>query len=386
MALGPSQREGRVARGSDAMTAPLHIAITADPYLPVPPRLYGGIERVLDFLVRGLTARGHRVTLFAHPESEVPATLVPYGSPPHFSKLARARELWQVGAKLWSKRNTFDVIHSFGRLAALMPVLSNRTLPKIQSYQRDGLPWKSIRTASRMARNSICFTACSSNVYRAMPATDGSFGTWHTVFNGVDLAKYTFLREVDCDAPLAFLGRLEPIKGAHNAIAIAKLAGRKLIIAGNQVPECQDYFASQIAPHIDGDRVQYLGPVDDEAKNALLSNCAALLMPIEWEEPFGIVMAEAMACGTPVIGFARGSVNEVLRHGVNGYVCRGTEDAAAFVGKLGAIDRSVVREDCEQRFSSTVVVDEYERLYSSLCAQTASFRAVAIGSGWRGVG
>ncbi len=354
------------------MSPRLHIAITADPYLPVPPRLYGGIERVLDFLVRGLAARGHQVTLFAHPDSDVPATLIPYGTPPHFTKRARAKELWQVGARLWSQRNQFDLVHSFGRLAALTPVLCDRRFPKIQSYQRNGLPWRSIRMASRLAGNSIRFTACSSNVYRTMPESNGSFGEWHTVFNGVDLSKYTFRGEVDADAPLTFLGRLEPIKGAHNAIAIAKAARRRLLIAGNQVPECQDYFDSQIAPHIDGDRVQYFGPVDDEGKNALLFNSAALLMPIEWEEPFGIVMAEAMACGTPVIGFAQGSVNEVVRDGVNGYVCRGISDAVSAVTRLGAIDRSAVREDCQQRFSSTVVVDQYERLYTSLCAQTNS--------------
>jgi glycosyltransferase involved in cell wall biosynthesis len=209
-------------------------------------------------------------------------------------------------------------------------------------------------------------------VYRGIPAVDGSFGKWDTVFNGVDLAKYTFQREVGADAPLAFLGRLEPIKGAHNAIAIAKAAGRRLVIAGNQVADCAAYFESQIAPHIDGDRIQYIGPVDDQAKNALLSTSAALLMPIEWEEPFGIVMAEAMACGTPVIGFARGSVNEVVRDGINGYACCETAEAVFAVAKLGAIDRSIVRGDCEQRFSSTVVVDAYERLYAALCAESWS--------------
>ncbi|HUB83242.1 MAG TPA: glycosyltransferase [Bryobacteraceae bacterium] len=351
------------------MSRSLHIAITADPYVPVPPRLYGGIERVLDFLVRGLAERGHRVTLFAHPESTVPAALVPYGSPPHFHKCDRARELWQVGAKLWARRHQFDLVHSFGRLAALAPVLAVRGLPKIQSYQRDGLPWKSIRAAHRLASASIRFTACSSNVYRNIPARDGAFGTWRTVFNGVDLAKYTCRREIAPDAPLAFLGRLEPIKGAHNAIAIAKAAGRKLVIAGNRVPAFDDYFQYQIARHLDGDRARYLGPVDDAAKSELLSRSAALLMPIEWEEPFGIVMAEAMACGTPVVGFARGSVGEVVRNGVNGYACRGIADAIWAVDHLSAIDRNAVRRDCERRFSAGVVVDQYERLYREVCGE-----------------
>jgi glycosyltransferase involved in cell wall biosynthesis len=271
-----------------------------------------------------------------------------------------------VGAELWRRRHEFGVVHSFGRLAALSPVLALRWLPKIQSYQRARIPWRSIRTAARMARSSMRFTACSSNVYRTVPARDGSFGRWHTVFNGVDLAKYTFRPAVGEDAPLAFLGRLEPIKGAHHAISIAKQAGRRLVIAGNQVAECSDYFESAIAPYVKGDRVEYLGPVDDTAKDAMLSTSAALLMPIEWEEPFGIVMAEAMACGTPVIGFARGSVPEVVRHGVNGFVCRDVAEAASAVGRLGAIDRAAVRADCAQRFGSAVVVDAYERLYYEL--------------------
>ncbi len=261
--------------GERSLPVNLRIAITADPYLPVPPRLYGGIERVIDFLARGLMARGHQVTLFAHPESQAPAALAPYGSPPHFGKLDRARELWQVGATLWTRRNDFHLVHSFGRLAALGPVLPVRGLPKIQSYQRDGIPWKSVRTASRLARNSICFTACSTNMYRALPAR-GSFGNWHTVFNGVDLAKFTYQAEVAEDAPLVFLGRLEPIKGAHHAIAIATAAGRRLVIAGNRVSAARDYFESEIAPHIDGDRVQYIGEVDDDAKNRLLSGRCCL--------------------------------------------------------------------------------------------------------------
>ena len=171
-------------------------------------------------------------------------------------------------------------------------------------------------------------------------------------------------------APLAFLGRLEPMKGAHHAIAIARAAGRKLTIAGNQVDECREYFETQIAPHIDGDQVEYIGAVDDGAKDALLSRSAALLMPIEWEEPFGIVMAEALACGTPVIGFARGSVREVVRDGVNGYVCRGIDDAAAAVSRIAAIDRAAVREDCERRFGSNTVVEAYERLYRGMRAET----------------
>lgn len=359
----------------------MRIAITADPYLPVPPTHYGGIERVIDLLVRELVQRGHDVTLIAHPDSCTPARLIPYGREPHFGRVARARELVQVGGALFSERSRFDVIHSFGRLAALLPVLPLRDVPKIQTYQRDSVPWTSVRRAIRLAGTSLVFTGCSGSVYRQRPIDVSTGGEWHTIFNGVDVTRYTCRPAVAPDAPLVFLGRLDPIKGAHDAIAIALAAGRRLILAGNRVSAGPDagYFDASIAPHVDGERVRYVGEVDDTAKNALLGEAAALLMPIGWEEPFGIVMAEACACGTPVVAFARGSVLEVIRHGLNGYACRTMDEAVAAVAALGAIDRRAVRADCEARFSAGVIVDQYEGLYRSMIdrPRLAASRAVS---------
>ena len=348
----------------------LRIAITADPYLPVPPKLYGGIERVVDFLVRGLAARGHEMTLFAHPESSTAGTLVPYGWPPHVGPRARLAELVQAGGGLWRRRRDLDLIHSFGRLAALLPVLPLRSLPKIQSYQRERVPWRGIARAVRLAGPSIRFTGCSDSVWRERAQRGPLGGTWRTIPNGVELAAYDFSPRVAPDAPLVFLGRLEAIKGAHHAIAIARAARRRLVVAGNRVDHAEggSYFLREIAPHLDGARVTWIGPVDDTQKNTLLGSAGALLMPIEWEEPFGIVMAEALACGTPVIGFARGSVPEVIRDGVNGFLCRDVEEAAAAVGRLGRIDRAAARADCEARFGDRAIVDAYERLYVEMVA------------------
>ena len=344
----------------------MRIAITVDPIIPVPPTLYGGIERIVDLLVRGLVKRGHEITLFAHPGSSTAATLVPYGVPPHVGWRARLTELAQVGAGLWRRRRAIDLIHSFGRLRALLPVLPLRGLPKLQSYQRAEVPWDGVKMALRLAGTSIRFTACSRSVCAEHRRRGRSLGRWDVVHNGVEMARYDFAPTVTADAPLVFLGRLEPIKGTHHAIAIARAAGRRLVIAGNRPPEAGDYFASHIAPHLDGATVSYIGPVDDERKNTLLGSAAALLMPIEWEEPFGIVMAEALACGTPVIGFARGSVPEIVRDGINGYLCRTVDEAVTAVGALGVIDRARVRADCEARFGDEVIVDAYERLYLEL--------------------
>jgi glycosyltransferase involved in cell wall biosynthesis len=342
---------------------PLAVAITADPYLPVPPALYGGIERIVDFLARGLAERGHRVTLFAHPASRTAGTLVPYGRPPHRGAAARTAELAQLAGGLWARRRRFDLVHSFGRLAALLPLLPLRSLPKIQTYQRE-IPWRGVARALALAGPSLSFTACSASMFRHPPA-GGATGDWRAVWNGVEVERYRFAAEVDADAPLAFLGRLEPEKGVHHAIAIARRARRALRIAGNRVEEggAAGYFERAIAPHLDRDGIRWVGPLDDAGKSALLSTSAALLMPVEWEEPFGIVMAEALACGTPVIGFPRGAVPEVVIPGLNGFLADDPEEAAAAVALLPGIDRAAVRRDCTARFGSEAIVSRYEEIY-----------------------
>jgi glycosyltransferase involved in cell wall biosynthesis len=342
----------------------LHIAITADPYLPVPPRFYGGIERVIDLLVRGLADRGHHITLFAHPDSRTAGDLRPYGSHPHSGHWRRAQELWAVGAGLWQTRRRVDVVHSFGRLAAMLPILPLRGLPKIQSYQRE-VPWRGVRRATRLAGDTLCFTGCSSRLYADAARQGASAAQWRTIFNGVDLTRYTPVARVPDDAPLMFLGRLERIKGPHHAIAIARAAKRPLVLAGNIPDRAEDaaFYHREVAPHVDGQHVAYIGPVDDAQKNVWLGRAAALLMPIEWDEPFGIVMAEALACGTPVIGFGRGSVPEVVRHGVNGFIGNTVAEAAAFVPQLWTLDRDAIRIDCSDRFGHEATVTAYERLY-----------------------
>jgi len=348
----------------------MRILMTADPYLPVPPRLEGGIERMVDVLVRGLVRRGHDVTVFAHPASTTPAKLVPYGAPPHVGRGPRMSEIMQVAGGLWRRRSEADLIHSFGRLAALFPVLPIRRLPKIQSYHRSPVPWAGVRNAMRLAGPSLCFTACSASVSRPSPSHGALGGRWHTIHNAVEIGRYRFVARVAADAPFVFLGRLERIKGVHHAIAIARAAGRPLVIAGPRAeagPEAE-YFDRQVAPEIDGSAVRYVGPVDDAQKSDLLGTAIALVMPVDFDEAFGLVMIEAMACGTPVVAFARGGIPEVIREGVNGMLCRTVEEAVAAAAGLDRIDRAGVRADCEARFSEDVMVSAYERLYREVVA------------------
>jgi glycosyltransferase involved in cell wall biosynthesis len=351
------------------MNSALRIALTIDPYVPVPPVTYGGIERVVAALIDELTRRGHQITLFAHPASRTPAAHIPYGTPPHQGVRARASELWQVGATLWSMRRQVDVVHSFGRLAALAPVLVDRSLPKIQSYQRE-IPWKGVARASRIGGASLSFTACSDAMWQGR--VDLRHGQWSTVYNGVDVNVYDATESVSSDAPVMFLGRVERIKGAHTAIAIARQANRPLVIAGNVVDseEGRRYFEQEIRPHLDGDRVRYVGPVDDHTKNRLLGDTAALLMPIEWEEPFGIVMVEAMACGAPVVGFRRGSVPEVVEEGLTGAIVDDIGGAVRALARVVQFGRRQVRARCTQRFSYPVIADAYEQLYRDAAERT----------------
>lgn len=336
----------------------MRIILTADPELPVPPRYYGGIERVVDILVRGLIERGHEVTLFAHAASVTGGRLVGWPGQRSNAKMATLRNMSQLAIGVL--RHKPDIVHSFSRVAYLAPILV-ASVPKLMTYQRP-IHRRSVELGHAFSRGSLWFSAIS----RQMTAGVSNIGTWRIVHNGVPLGRYTFEADPGGHAPLVFLGRIEPIKGAHLAIEIAKRANCRLVIAGNIPAEHQAYFRSTIEPHIDGSQVTYIGPVDDPAKDRLLGSARALLMPIQWEEPFGIVMAEAMACGTPVLGLARGAVPEVVEDGVTGFVLSNVADLAAAVGRLHTIDRRACRARAEKLFSECALVDAYEKIYCEM--------------------
>jgi len=353
-----TQRE----HANQALVPRLRVAITVDPEIPVPPRLYGGIERIVDMLVRGLVQRGHDVTLFADPESQVECRLSPYPGSRSQNKIDTVANMWHVSKSI--HRGHFDVVHSFARLAYLTPLLPLR-IPKIMSYQR-GVSPRSVRLGNLLSHGTLSFTACAAHLIRRWQS-DSHF---HVVYNGVPLDTYECVGRVEPDAPLIYLGRVEEIKGVHLAIEVAKKSGRRLIIAGNipQQEHHRRYFAEHIRPHVDGKTVEYVGAVDDAAKNGLLGRSAAMLMPLLWEEPFGIVMAEALACGTPVIGLRRGSLPEIVREGVNGFVCDSLDQLVTAVGRIAEIDRRECRRIAEENFSDRVIVDCYERLYREVVA------------------
>lgn len=334
----------------------MRIAITADPFIPVPPEHYGGIERIIDFLVLGLIKRGHDVVLVANKKSTIDAPLLPFpkngeGFIDHIQNIKVISGL---------KKFNPDIIHSFSRMAYLAPFVVSG-VPKLMSYQREPTV-DQIKLAKKIfKKDSLSFTGCSNYISKKIE----TYAHVKTVYNGLDMAKYTFNAQVDEDAPLQFLGRVEFIKGTHIAINVAKKTGKKLIIAGNIPAGHEAYFDEQVKPHLDDD-IKYLGPVNDEQKNTLLGNAAALLMPIQWNEPFGIVMVEAMACGTPVIGFDKGALPEVIKNNVNGFICHTEDEMVANTQQISTIARQDVFEDCKERFSSDVIIESYLDVYKQL--------------------
>ncbi|MEH2092750.1 glycosyltransferase [Nostoc sp.] len=340
----------------------MRILLSSDPELPVPPKLYGGIERIVDLLATGLQIRGHSVGLVAHPDSTSKVTqFFPWRGKRSQNKF----DTIQNTIRLWSVVQEFqpDLVHSFSRILYLLPLLGSQ-LPKVMSYQR--YPTK--RTTSwgaKLAQGTLTFTGCSDYICTLGKANGG---IWHTIHNCVELEKYNFVPKVAKDAPLVFLSRVERIKGAHTAIAVAHKTGRRLIIAGNysKTGEEGKYWQEEIVPNLGKNGIEYIGTVNDAQKNELLGQAAAMIVPIEWEEPFGIVFAEALACGTPVISSSRGALPEIVRQGIDGYLVNSFEEAVTTIEKLPNINRHNCRQRVEQCFSADVIVEQYEKLYQDI--------------------
>jgi len=330
----------------------MRIAIIADPYIPVPPLTYGGIERIIDFLIKDLSASGHEVLLVAHPLSKVQVQLISYGN--QQSRLKHAHNILAVNK---IKKFKPDVINSFGRLFYLLPFLRSDT-PKIMSYQREPTLSQIKKAVTLSKKNTLSFTGCSNYISNKIRP----FASATTIYNGFPIGIYEPNFKFNESAPLVFLGRIEHIKGTHIAIEVAQKTNKPLIIAGN-IPEGEEnYFNEKIKPHL-SDKIKYIGPVNDAQKNELLNQALAFLMPILWNEPFGIVMAEAMACGTPVVGFAKGSVPEVVANNTTGFICNTTSQMIDAISKLPTIDRKTVWEIANNKFSSTNITAEYIQLY-----------------------
>lgn len=342
----------------------MRLLLTADPLIPVPPVTYGGIERIVDSLLHHHRAAGHEVALLAHPASKASADArFGWPSPATSSPLGTLRN----ALALRSAVRSFvpDIVHSFSRLAYLLPVLPTRQ-PVVMSYQRH-TGGRGVGLAARLGGASLAFTGCSEFINRQGREAGGK---WSAIPNFVDLSKLDFIAAVPADAPLVFLSRLDDIKGPDTAIAIARAAGRRLIIAGNVAPTGpqRDFFERAVRPHLGHGGIEFIGEVDDTAKNHLLGQAAALLVPIRWDEPFGIVFAEALACGTPIISCPRGALPEIVEPGLTGFLIPSDDinAGADAVSRLGELDRPACRRVAEQRYNLSVVAEQYLALYRTL--------------------
>ncbi len=337
----------------------MRILITVDPEIPVPPGTYGGIERVADLLVRELGRTGHVVGLVAHRDSTCPAHerhgWVGSRSRGLGNSAANALQLARICARFRP-----DVVHSFSRLLYLAPLMAG-TIPKVMSYQREPTQ-RTVRWAHRLSGDSLGFTGCSEYICRQGRRAGGQ---WEAIHNPVDIDRLAFSGEVAPDAPLVFLSRIERVKGAHIAIEIARRTGRRLLVAGNHADSGAegDYWRSEIEPQLGRGGIEYVGPVADREKAELLRNAAALVVPVQWEEPFGIVFAEALACGTPVISTRRGALPEIVRQGIDGYLVESTDAGCEAVRRIARIDRRACRGRAEALFATPVITARYADLY-----------------------
>jgi glycosyltransferase involved in cell wall biosynthesis len=344
----------------------MRIAQVAPLFESVPPRLYGGTERVVSYLTEELVRRGHDVTLFASGDSETSATLVPIVERAMRFDTARRdvlgaefiRELGMV----FSRAADFDVIHCHVDYLAF-PFDALTPTPTVHTiHGRLDMPHlvPVYRQFNKVPLVSI------SNAQRA--PLDGLGVRWAgTVYHGLPIERYAFAAKDR--GYLAFLGRLSPEKQADLAIEIARRVGLPLKIAAKVDLADQEYFDQVISPLLDDPLVEFLGEIGDEDKSEFLGGACALLFPIDWPEPFGLVMIEAMACGTPVIARPCGSVPEVVVDGRTGFLADSLVDLTAAVKRLDEIDRAECRRLVETRFSVATMGEEYERVYRRLGAR-----------------
>lgn len=330
----------------------LRVAMLAPIAWRTPPRHYGPWERVVSLLTEGLVARGVDVTLFATGDSITSARLAwvcprPYEEAPDI--VPKAWECLHIGS-VFERAGEFDLIHNhFDFLPLTYSGLVNTPMvTTIHGFSSAGILPVYRAYNGRTAYVSISDAdRCPELDYVA------------TVHHGIDLSAFT--PRLLADDYLLFFGRFHPDKGAHEAVEIARRCGLRLRMAG--IVQDRTYWERLVVPHIDGDRVTYEGSVGPRERDALLGGARALLHPIHFDEPFGLSVVEAMACGTPVIAYARGSMPELVSPGVNGFLVHDVDEAVDAVTRLGEVSRAQCRMTAESRFSIERMVDEYLHVY-----------------------
>jgi glycosyltransferase involved in cell wall biosynthesis len=338
----------------------LRIAQVAPLAESVPPKLYGGTERVVSWLTEQLIELGHDVTLFASGDSHTRAELVPVI--PRALRLSRPRGDPASACailldKLADRASEFDVIHVHIDWLHV-PLLRRLGVPFLTTlHGRLDLP--PLAAAARYFGDTA-LVSISNHQRTPVPNL-----RWiDTVYHGLPLEMLK--PNLSGGDYLAFLGRLSPEKGPHQAIKWARASGLPLRIAAKISSSENRFVKKEIEPFLDGQKVQFVGEVNDSKKTTFLGHAKALLFPIDWPEPFGLVMIEAMACGTPIIAFSRGSVPEIIENGVTGFIVENEEQAIEAIERIGTLDRHHIRTEFERRFSVQQMAQNYVRCYEQV--------------------
>jgi glycosyltransferase involved in cell wall biosynthesis len=330
----------------------LQILLIADPIIPVPPSHYGGAERIVALYAQEFARLGHHIHLLAGPGSQRYGGRLHIHHAPSQAYLSRAhRKIRFQMQSLWAAQEC-DVVYNFGRFDYLESLMAS-SRPMLHCFQNP-IDQHQIDFVEQRIHNKTALHFISNNQRSQASISAPSY----VIPNPIDSQVYTI--GDGSGGYLIFLGRLTFNKGVDVAIEVACRTERKLVIAGNVSKEegGEQYFREQVEPHLDGDQIRWIGPVNDAQKLELLSNAEALLFPIRWDEPFGIVMVEALSCGTPVIATRRASTPEVIDHGLTGWLCEPeTPSVDAFVNAvnhLHELDREACRRAAEQRFDVRV--------------------------------
>ncbi|HTF71766.1 MAG TPA: glycosyltransferase family 4 protein [Edaphobacter sp.] len=344
----------------------MRIALIASPFISVPPVRYGGTELFIAHLAEGLQAKGIEAVVYCNGESTVDTEVRSCYSraewPLASGTSGMLKELDHLSWSINDAAKASDLIHI--NSASAITFSRYTSTPFLCTLHH---PFESALTRMYERYREIQYVAISAHQASVHPTL-----AVKTIHHGIDLTKYR-LQPVKEDY-LCFLGRVAPIKGVHVAIDVAKLAGIPLKIAGEIQPMFQEYFDTMVKPHLDGRSVEYVGEVDLEMKNRLLGNSRGLLFPIQWEEPFGLVMLEAMACGTPVFSLPGGAVPEIVKPGVSGEISQNAEEmAAAIAGTSHAPE--TVRDWVEKNFSVELMVQRYIDLYQNVLSGGLQFHA-----------
>lgn len=346
----------------------MRIAQIAPLWERVPPPAYGGTELVVGLLTEELVKRGHEVTLFASGDSITLAELESvYPRSLRLDTNVKEPVIYDMLQLAWvyERASEFDIIHSHVGCAALpfsnlVKTPTVTTLHGVFTPDNEKMflharhqPYVSISNDQREPRLKLNYVS--------------------TVYNGIDTNTYQFYPQYQTPPYLAFLGRMSPEKGPHLAIEIAKKFGLPLKMAGKIDAVDQDYFETLVKPHIDDNRIQFLGEANQGQKSVLMGNAFATLFPITWREPFGLVMVESMATGTPVIAMKMGSTSEVIAPGISGYLCETVDECVAALGKIEGINREKCRQYVVDHFSVKRMTDGYEAVYQKIIAERFSY-------------